>query len=373
MTSDAKIGLLLGLVFIFVIAFVINGLPSLRPPLSRADATTTVFPDEPFASSGITRGADAGIPSWTEVLDQQRTGGRPASAVVPEPRPTMPELPTISPAQVSPPTANQEGVRSTYSLENLLNQLTPVIQREPVRTINVDAPRSAPEPPVASARPPVAAAPAPRSEPVVAPKPAAETPTRVQPREAPQPAPIASVPPTIPGAKLYTVAEGDNLGTIAKKVYGLEEGNRRVNCDRIYLANQHIMPSPDSVVVGQKLLIPPLPKPTATAAPAAVPAPNPNRPADMLPKELFERPKAVESMTISEKVEALVRRAPAAMPAPTPDGRWYTVQEGDNLWKIASSQLGAGSRWDEIHKLNADLLASQDSLKVGMKLRLPAK
>lgn len=27
MTSDAKIGLLLGLVFIFVIAFIINGLP----------------------------------------------------------------------------------------------------------------------------------------------------------------------------------------------------------------------------------------------------------------------------------------------------------------------------------------------------------
>ena len=28
MTSDAKIGLLLGLVFIFLIAFIINGLPS---------------------------------------------------------------------------------------------------------------------------------------------------------------------------------------------------------------------------------------------------------------------------------------------------------------------------------------------------------
>ena len=30
MTSDAKIGLLLGLVFIFLIAFVINGLPNFR-------------------------------------------------------------------------------------------------------------------------------------------------------------------------------------------------------------------------------------------------------------------------------------------------------------------------------------------------------
>ena len=38
MTSDAKIGLLLGLIFIFVIAFVINGLPSLRPPISKVGA-----------------------------------------------------------------------------------------------------------------------------------------------------------------------------------------------------------------------------------------------------------------------------------------------------------------------------------------------
>lgn len=39
MTSDAKIGLLLGLVFIFIIAFVINGLPHFRSDTSTNELT----------------------------------------------------------------------------------------------------------------------------------------------------------------------------------------------------------------------------------------------------------------------------------------------------------------------------------------------
>jgi hypothetical protein len=39
MTSDAKIGLLLGLVFIFVIAFIINGLPNFGNRTNSAEAT----------------------------------------------------------------------------------------------------------------------------------------------------------------------------------------------------------------------------------------------------------------------------------------------------------------------------------------------
>ena len=42
MTSDAKIGLLLGLIFIFVIAFVINGLPSFRNATNSSELTTNM-------------------------------------------------------------------------------------------------------------------------------------------------------------------------------------------------------------------------------------------------------------------------------------------------------------------------------------------
>ena len=42
----------------------------------------------------------------------------------------------------------------------------------------------------------------------------------------------------IPGARSTWWAEGDSLSSIAKKVYGLEEGNRMVNVKRIFQANQ---------------------------------------------------------------------------------------------------------------------------------------
>ena len=42
MTSDAKVGLLLGLVFIFIIAFLINGLPRFRSE-NNSELTTTMF------------------------------------------------------------------------------------------------------------------------------------------------------------------------------------------------------------------------------------------------------------------------------------------------------------------------------------------
>ena len=43
MTSDAKIGLLLGLVFIFIIAFIINGLPGLSQDSHNNTLTAEIF------------------------------------------------------------------------------------------------------------------------------------------------------------------------------------------------------------------------------------------------------------------------------------------------------------------------------------------
>jgi nucleoid-associated protein YgaU len=50
------------------------------------------------------------------------------------------------------------------------------------------------------------------------------------------------------------------------------------------------------------------------------------------------------------------------------------VQDGDSLWKIASTQLGSGARWEEIVTLNQSTLKTKDAtLVIGMQLRLPAK
>jgi nucleoid-associated protein YgaU len=368
MTSDAKIGLLLGLVFIFVIAFVINGLPSLRPP-TVGKVELTPIADQDF--EGVAGKAET-APNWNELLDQPRVGGAPAPVAAETPKPAVPESPQPSGPQISqPPVAGDTDVRFSLPLPaigRLLDQLPVVVPVNRGDTFSMDTPKPAPEQTAPSEHPPAAAAVQPRVEPPAEPKPV-EVPANVADLvESAKPAPVAAKPATIPGGRTYVAVAGDTLAAIAKKFYGPEEGNRLANIDRIFQANLTVLPSPAEVKVGQKLVIPPplppLSKPTTltTASKTTpMPAPNPNKPSDMLPKTLFE------------KVEALGRRAPAAVPPATPADRWYTVQDGDSLWKIAAGQLGAGSRWDEIHKLNAEILTSQDALKPGTKLRLPAK
>jgi nucleoid-associated protein YgaU len=54
------------------------------------------------------------------------------------------------------------------------------------------------------------------------------------------------------------------------------------------------------------------------------------------------------------------------------DAASYTVHRGDSLWSVAQRQLGDGSRWSELYKLNADLLGKNpDMIFSGTHLRLP--
>ncbi len=74
--------------------------------------------------------------------------------------------------------------------------------------------------------------------------------------------PVVGVDPLINAAanrmKTYVVQRGDNLSSIAKKCYGAVEGNRRKNIKLIYEANCDKLPSMDEVFEGQTLKIPAL-------------------------------------------------------------------------------------------------------------------
>lgn len=60
-------------------------------------------------------------------------------------------------------------------------------------------------------------------------------------------------------------------------------------------------------------------------------------------------------------------------PAPAVSGnhRTYTVVSGDTLTRISGKVYGTGSRWNEIFEANRDVLPNENSIKIGMQLRIP--
>jgi LysM repeat protein len=70
-----------------------------------------------------------------------------------------------------------------------------------------------------------------------------------------------------------------------------------------------------------------------------------------------------------------VPRPPAAKPAPTPAaGRKYTVQAGDNLFKIAQrfyGSAGVSARTEAIYQANRDVMKTKSDLKPGVELKIP--
>lgn len=150
--------------------------------------------------------------------------------------------------------------------------------------------------------------------------------------------------------KEYKAQEGDTLNKLAGRFLGK---NTAANRDAIMRANPAMKGDPNRIVVGRTYLIPttattvanlPLPK-NVTNAPTASVAPQ--QPRGTIPV-VEQRPQAVGTY-------------------------WYTVKENDNLWKIASRELGDGNAWTAIKELNKDVLKGGETVRENMRLRLPAK
>lgn len=282
MGSDAKIGLLLGLVFIFLIAFLINGLPNFLKDRNNNELTTNMvgLQNNPPGLAAKERKAQ-------EVFNRiESVKKRPVKV------------------QISP--TDNQSIRFETALPKNVSAV-----KKTNRAIEIKR----------TAAPVLPA-------PIITPKRGAET-----------------VKPTLP--KVYVVGEGDNLAVIAKKLYGSEQGSKRTNIARIFDANRRFLESPDEIYVGQKLVIPSL----------SAPVPDKSRVSSVLASSMLEKIKSIGKRHLSA------------------DGhrRRYVVQEGDSLWRIAAEQLGNGSRYSEIAGLNADILDDEDSLAVGMRLKMPVR
>lgn len=51
----------------------------------------------------------------------------------------------------------------------------------------------------------------------------------------------------------------------------------------------------------------------------------------------------------------------------------YTVQSNDSLSSIASRLLGDANRWEQIYDANRDVLGDPDDIRVGQRLKIPAR
>jgi len=282
MTRDVKVGLLLGLGFIFMIAFVINGLPSLRGSRDSNELTRNMveFPNKPPGIGAQER----------KYINQTESIGK-------------------EPYRAQDSLLGEPGIR----FKTLLPQDLSDVQGE----------KSANDKVVPAHIGPV------------------EDTTGVVKN-------IEPVKPALP--KIYVVTEGDNMALIAKKFYGEEEGNKRASIAKIFEANRKLLTTADEIRVGQKLTIPPL----------------------SLSMAKKEKNKGGLASTIFEKVKSIGREHLSSDKLrQSKVSKLYTVRDGDSLWLIASEQLGNGSRYTEVAKLNADVLSDEDSLTVGMTLKIP--
>jgi nucleoid-associated protein YgaU len=216
MTSDAKIGLLLGLVFIFIIAFIINGLPSLHGKNANNSELTTNMVSSQNGHLGLAAKEHKGQQTLQQTEPPQRQVAKTGGISVPASANASEEIPAAADNVVSPP----------------------AVSNKPVET----KPQEVAETPATGDENPSVA-------------------VEQKQQQAPQPKPDETV-----AKNAYVVCEGDSLVTIAKKFYGSAEGNKRANILKIFEANKKALRSPDELEVGQTLTIPPLPAAPATTA-----------------------------------------------------------------------------------------------------------
>ncbi len=338
MTSDAKIGLLLGLVFIFIIAFVINGLPRFRSAVRSADATQIMnVGEENIGIAAREHRAQDTIDTarWQsgQIQEQQTAFHSNDNTADGSDNTTLPpegishqgsseDMASGNPSSSLPESFYFPG-RTRYQMPFTGNPFM-AEPTSPSSTSSDDNNRET------------------RSERV-------DTPVvPVTPAVQDVPSQQRTVAPAGPNVQntTYVVQDGDNLSKIAKKFYGPEEGNKIANVTLIFEANRDVMKSIDDVRSGKKIVIPSLPAATTTGT---------NN-----PSAIFQNPQFMRVGSIGG----------------VPDtGRWYVVKDNDSLWNISAEHLSKGSRYTEIIKLNTDKLSEDNNYKLipGMQLRLPAQ
>ncbi len=87
-----------------------------------------------------------------------------------------------------------------------------------------------------------------------------------------------------------------------------------------------------------------------------------------------EVPPAVEQPLLAFETPTTSHAAPVdpfPVAEPAVEDQLYTVQPGDTLSAVASKTLGSSRKYELIYEANRDILATPNSLQIGMQLRIP--
>lgn len=57
--------------------------------------------------------------------------------------------------------------------------------------------------------------------------------------------------------------------------------------------------------------------------------------------------------------------------APMAQARYYTIESGDTLSKIAKEQYGDANRWQELFEANREVIKDPDKIYPGQRIRIP--
>ena len=142
---------------------------------------------------------------------------------------------------------------------------------------------------------------------------------------------------------IHTVQTGQTLSGIARQHYGNPEYARA-----LAVTNADKLDRDGGVRPGVRLEIPPLGSPVFS--------------------RVFEPVHAAHATRVGNDMPALPKRPANQREAALTE---ITVQPGDTLSELASEHLGSATRWQVLLTANSDRLDGPQSLRSGMKLRIP--
>lgn len=420
MTKETKIGLLVGLAFIILFAIILSEKgtthrSSALPTFTVADASDLGDPgsisDQPLSAAGRLP-VDAQLSPIVKPQPAIATGNSMVEEQVvlstPTANETVAPLPASVVSMLNAPVESARPAANTPAVSNPAHT-TPAVAANPRPMMGPPVPNQRPQPPTTETRiaantsaPPVTVAPksdtsptvpqiqvASAQQPLSKTNPAAAT---AQPELKPEPVPAAKPSAPLIIKKLHVVEKGQSLGKIAAQYYGRSTPAR---VQALYEANRSEMKNPAAVKAGQTLKIPDLGEanssfePTTTLAlSSGMPVTSPQRTTTndratggqlRIPVPIAEKSSSTTALPdsfVSSAVPNTRTNIPSAKPTPSKQATasafiLYEVQPKDTLAGIARRQLGSERLHSEIYKLNRDLLRNKNTIRPGMKLRLP--